>query len=148
MEYLFTGKKAGLIDINKKALELDPSSPIAITNIAEIFDNEYNFKEAEEKIRLALEYDPSNLYVLRNAGRFYTIFGESERSILYCKQALQIDPNNGGALFYMAKAYFYAGLLPEAWTTLKKYQICIISFFLLKKNMMRFLINRILLKAT
>jgi TolB-like protein len=105
-----------------KALEIDPTSGTAIVNLAEILDNEYNFKEAEEKIRLALEYDPSNLYVLRNAGRFYTIFGDSERSILYCKQALQIDPNNGGALFYMAKAYFYAGLLPEAWTTLKKYQ--------------------------
>lgn len=97
-----------------KALELDPSSPIAITNIAEIFDNEYNFKEAEEKIELALKIAPDNPYVLRNAGRFYTVLGRKDESIAYCKKALQNDPNNRTALQYLFDSYYYAGKLSDA----------------------------------
>jgi adenylate cyclase len=104
-----------------KALELDPSSPIALTNIAEILDNEYNFKEAEEKIQLALRIAPDNPYVLRNAGRFYTILGKKEESISYCKKALQNDPNNKTALQYLFDSYYYGGRLSDAKDVTKEF---------------------------
>jgi tetratricopeptide (TPR) repeat protein len=89
--------------------------------MAEILDNEYDFEGAEEKIKLALKIDPNNQYVLRNAGRFYTILGRADESISLCNRALQNDPDNPTALFYLAIAYFYADRFTEAWGILKKY---------------------------
>ena len=106
----------------ESAIELDPASGVAIVNMAEILDNEYDFEGAEEKIKLALNVDPDNPYVLRNAGRFYTKFGKREESITYCIQALQYDPINPTALGYLTEAYFYAGLHKEAWSTFTKYR--------------------------
>ncbi len=98
----------------EKGMELDPSSGVAIVNMAEILDNEYNFTEAEEKIKLALKIDPENPYVLRNAGRFYTLMGRGEESITFCKDAVQHDPNNISALSYLFDAYYYSNRFQEA----------------------------------
>ena len=105
----------------ERALELDPTSGTAIVNIATILDNEYDFKGAEEKTILALKIDPNNQYVLRNAGRFYTILGRKDESISLCNQALKNDPNNSTALYYLALANFYSGNFTETKTILNKY---------------------------
>lgn len=105
----------------ERALKLDPTSGSAIVNMAEIIDNEYDFNGAEEKIKLALKVDPDNPYVLRNAGRFYTLLGRVEESILFCNRALKDDPINPSALYYLIQAYFYAERYEEARTTLMKY---------------------------
>ena len=106
---------------SEKALELDHNSGIAIVNMAEILESEYNFEGAEEKIKTALNIDPDNQYVLRNAGRFYTRLGKREESISLCNRALQNDPNNPTALVYLTLAYFYSDSLTQAMATLKKY---------------------------
>lgn len=106
----------------EKAYELAPTSGITIVNMAEILENEYNFKEAEEKIIQALKIEPDNPYVLRNAGRFYTLLGRQNLSISYCKRALQDDPTNPTALVYLTRAYFYAGDYSDAWTSLEAMQ--------------------------
>jgi adenylate cyclase len=105
---------------NERALKLDPTSGPAIVNMAEILDNEYDFIRAEEKIKLALETEPNNQYVLRNAGRFNTLLGRHNLGISYCKQALQDDPINRTALLYLVRAYFYACDFENAWKALKK----------------------------
>jgi TolB-like protein len=106
----------------EKALELDPASGVAIVNVAEILDNEYDFAAADEKIRLALKIDPDDQYVLRNAGRFYTKMGKTDESIAYCKKALQKNPNNRTVLNYLTVAFFYAGQLEEAMENFLKYK--------------------------
>jgi len=106
----------------QKALELDPNSGVAIVNIAELLDNEFDFAGADEKIRQALKIDPDNQYVLRNAGRFYTKLGKAEESISYCKKALQNNPNNRTVLGYLIDALFYAGQLETAMDTYIKYE--------------------------
>ena len=65
-------------EANEKALELDPGLNIALVNMAEILDNEYDFLGAEEFILRALKAGPDHYYVLRNAGRFYTRLGKHE----------------------------------------------------------------------
>jgi len=107
-----TYKKA--IETARKAVELDPSSGVAIVNMAEILDNQHNFLEAEEKIRLAVQIAPDDPYVLRNAGRFFGVIGRKEESISFCKRALQIDPHNSTALNYLFDAYFFSGYFQEA----------------------------------
>ena len=107
-------------EANKKALELDPDLNIALVNMAEILDNEYDFYGAEEYILRALEAGPEHYYVLRNAGRFYTLLGRHDLGISYCKKALQNDPTNPTALEYLYRNYFYAGQQLQAWPALKK----------------------------
>ena len=104
----------------ERALELDPTSGTAIVNMAEILDNEYDFEGAEKKISSALEFEPDNPYVLRNAGRFYTLMSRQDMSISFCKRALLDDPTNPTALRYLLRAYFYAGLYTEAWTCFER----------------------------
>jgi adenylate cyclase len=106
----------------QKALELDPSLSIAIVNMAEILDNEYDLTGADEKMKLALKLDPDNPYVLRNAGRFYTLLGRTEESINFCKRALQNDPIQRTALSYLLRAYFFSGQYKEAEITGKKFK--------------------------
>ena len=106
----------------ERALALDPNSGTAQVNMAEILDTEYDFAGAEEKINLALKLDPNNPYILRNAGRFYTLLGRGDESISLCNRALQNDPNNGRTLFYLTYAYYYAGRFTEARATLKKFR--------------------------
>jgi TolB-like protein len=105
----------------ERALELNPNSAAALVNMAEILDNEYDFSGAEEKIKLALKIEPNNLYILRNAGRYYTKLGKADESILFCKQALKNDPYNPTALTYLSLAYFYSGDFTDAWKTLNKF---------------------------
>ena len=104
-----------------RALQLDPSSGIATINIAEFLDNEYDFQNALEKIEQALKLEPENPYVLRNAGRFYTLLGRKEESIKLCKKAMEIDPIQTTSLFYLIRAYYYAEYYNEAYDLGKNY---------------------------
>ena len=106
----------------EKALGLDSTLSIAITNMAEILDSEYDVMGASEKMELALRLDPNNAYVLRNAGRFNTLVGRNEAAINFCKQALQNDPIQRTALGYLTRAYFYSGNYEEARALKKKYE--------------------------
>jgi TolB-like protein len=91
-----------------KALELDPTSGIAAVNVGEILDNEYDFKGALKMIDLSLRLEPDNPYVLRNAGRFYTILGRDKESIVFCQNALKNDPIQLTAINYLIRAFYYA----------------------------------------
>ena len=98
-----------------KALELDPTSGIAAVNVAEFLDDEYNFQGASEKIELALKLDPQNSYVLRNAGRHYTLLGRFEESIVFCKKAIEKDPDQTTGHYYLAMAYYCSERYKEAY---------------------------------
>lgn len=104
----------------EKALELDPKLSIAVVNMAEILDNEFDLAAAKKEIDLAIQLDPNNPYVLRNAGRFYTVLGRDEESISFCQRALQNDPIQRTALLYLVNAYFFSGRYSEADATIKK----------------------------
>ena len=106
-----------------RALQLDPSSGIATINMAEFLDNEYDFQSALAKIEQALKLEPDNPYVLRNAGRFYTLIGRKDESIKLCKKAMEIDPIQTTSLFYLIRAYYYAEYFKEAYDLNKKYNM-------------------------
>lgn len=91
-----------------KALELDPTSGIVAVNVGEILDNEYDFKSALKMIDLALRLEPNDPYVLRNAGRFYTLLGREKESIVFCQNALKNDPIQRTAINYLKIAFYYA----------------------------------------
>ena len=103
-----------------KALELDPTSGIAAVNVAEFLDEEYNFHGALEKVELALKLDPENSYVLRNAGRYYTLLGRLEESIAFCKKAIEKDPDQKTGYNYLVLAYYCTERYKEAYDLLAK----------------------------
>lgn len=105
-----------------KALNLDPTSGIAAVNIGEILDNEYDFRGALRMIDLALKLEPNDPYVLRNAGRFYTILGRKEESIAYCQSALKNDPIQRTALNYLINAFYYAEQYDSVKQIINKYK--------------------------
>ena len=108
-------------DAAVRAFELDPASGIAAVNLGEILDNEYNFKEALKMIDRGLELEPTNPYVLRNVGRFYTIIGRTDKAIEYCKKALENDPIQRTALGYLIDAYYHSEKYAEANEVVLKY---------------------------
>ena len=112
-----------------KALELDPTSGIAAVNVAEILDNEFDFQGALKKIELALKIEPDNPYVLRNAGRFFTLLGRKEESIALCKRSLQYDPIQRSALGYYILANYYAGNYKEGMDAQKKFDEAMLVTF-------------------
>ena len=91
--------------------------------MAEFLDNEYDFKSALTKIEQALKLEPDNPYVLRNAGRFYTLLGRKDESIKLCKKAMEIDPIQTTSLYYLIRAYYYAEYFKEAYYLNKKYNM-------------------------
>ena len=91
-----------------KAFDLDSTSGIVAANVGEILENEYDFRGSLEKIELALKLEPENPYVLRNVARAYTVLGRREESIVYAKKALEKDPIQNTAIFYVGLAYYYA----------------------------------------
>ena len=99
-----------------KAFELDSTSGIAAMNVAEFMDYEYDFQGAYQKIELGLKLDPENSYVLRNAGRHYTLLGRQEESIAFCKKAIEKDPYQKTAQYYLYQAYYYAERYKEAYS--------------------------------
>lgn len=115
--YFKTAKMA-----TEKAVQLDPSLSVAVVNMAEILDNEYDLGGAKEKIQLALRLDPDDPYVLRNAGRFYTVLGKPTESIEFCKRALKNDPIQRAALIYLTGAYFYSRDFIRAESSAKQYE--------------------------
>ena len=106
-----------------RAIQLDPSSGIATINLAEFLDNEYDFQSALTKIEQALKLEPDNPYVLRNAGRFYTLIGRKDESIKLCKKAMEIDPIQTTSMHYLLRAYYYAEYFKEAYYLNKKYNM-------------------------
>jgi TolB-like protein/tetratricopeptide (TPR) repeat protein len=105
-----------------RAYELDPSSGVAIVNLAEILETEFDMAAAHEKIQLALKLDPDNPYVLRNAGRYYTDIGKTREAIAFCKRSLQNDPIQQMALVYLILAYTYDEDCPNAEATIAFYK--------------------------
>src|SRR5688572_5768716 len=103
-----------------KALSLEPGSAIALVNVSVIEDGEYNFSDALKKMKTALELEPENPYVLRNACRLYSILGKHDTSVLYGKKALEKDPIQNVAMYYLARAYFFSGNDKEAANIIRK----------------------------
>jgi len=105
-----------------KALELDPTSGIAAVNVGEILDNEYDFKGALKMIDLALKLEHDNPYVLRNAGRFYTLLGRDKESIAFCQKALKNDPIQLTAINYLIIAFYHAEQYERVNHTVENYK--------------------------
>lgn len=102
----------------KKAIELDRKSPYGYTGLAFLGLKQKNYKEALKYVKKALKYDRNftdayavkgYIICLRKHGEKW--FGEAVEPL---GKALELDPDNQQALFFLAECHLAAQLYEEA----------------------------------
>jgi TolB-like protein/Flp pilus assembly protein TadD len=101
-----------LIEI-RMALELDPLSPIIITNAAQVLMCSGHLDEALTQFKRALEIDPSAL-THANMAAFYYYGRQYDQAISWAQKALAIDPHSGTWHLHLATAYYWKSMYDEA----------------------------------
>jgi tetratricopeptide (TPR) repeat protein len=80
----------------------------------------WNWKGAEQEIGRALELDPGNANVARNAYYLSNEFGNFDEGLRHAKAATELDPLNSNNYLRLGEAEFYVGNLAEADTAYRK----------------------------
>ena len=75
-----------------KALQLAPNAAEAHTALQRLKSFDWDWKGAEQEARRALELEPANTTVLRNASYLYRFLGQCRRAVEYMKTAVGLDP--------------------------------------------------------
>ena len=86
-ETLFDAKKAAA-----KALELDPSLPEAHFSLAQTFEYEWNWSEADKEFKLALKLNPNYADAHLEYGRFLQAIGRNDEALREMNNAMALDP--------------------------------------------------------
>lgn len=108
------------IALNRKAIQLDPTSSIPHDKLGMVLASQQKFDEAEAEFKQAAQldaYDPSPLcnlcYVHRILGKLSEASGE-------CEQALKVDPTWQDTYINLAAIRLDQGRAPEAQELLRK----------------------------
>lgn len=112
----------------KRAIEINPTQPVAHNNYGNLLFNSGRFPEAMEHIQLAVKYNPSYSHALNNLASTYGVYGENERrlsqedpanrsqhlanaqrnfelAIEYFKKAIQADPEYATPYYLLGVTY-------------------------------------------
>jgi serine/threonine-protein kinase len=98
----------------KKALELNPHSPLALDGIANLFEFQRRFIDAIAMSKKALELDPLSPALHHDLGANYSWAGEFDRAISHFRKALELDRNFLWAHPGLGMAYLFMGRTNEA----------------------------------
>lgn len=102
----------------KKALSLEPNSPIILSNLGLVEYNLKNFEQAIEYYNKSIEIsDSTYLYAAQNLGMTYGVIGEKELSEQLLKFVIKNsknDFNKGTAFFTLTKMYLDYGDIENA----------------------------------
>jgi tetratricopeptide (TPR) repeat protein len=107
------------LDAADKGLELDPNNISCLEYKAEIFSSLEQYDLGFQAISLALELNPENASALRTAGLISYIQGNYDKSVLYFKETIRIDPCNEIALEFMPLALIYSHVLSKIFSFFK-----------------------------
>jgi predicted Zn-dependent protease len=98
----------------QKAVELDPNSAAARTNLAANFMRLRKPELAEAQLKRALVIEPLNFDVNHNLGELYVKAGKIVPALPYLQQAQQIDPTSYDNGYDLSLAYLQTGQVAEA----------------------------------
>jgi tetratricopeptide (TPR) repeat protein len=104
------------IDSYKKALSLDPNSPVIIERLAEIYAKSQHIHNAVAEAEEALKADPNNLNAHRLLARIYVrLLGDLnagqvqkeslEKAVQQFEAILKIEPNDDNSALWLARLY-------------------------------------------
>jgi tetratricopeptide (TPR) repeat protein len=108
------------IEAYKKAIEINPDSDMAYSNMGSAYAGLKKFEEAIEACKKAIEIDPDSDGAHHNIGLAYYNLGKFERAIEAYKKAIEIKPDSYMAYCNMGLAYDKLGELKEAIKAHKK----------------------------
>ncbi|MFC1839555.1 tetratricopeptide repeat protein [Thermodesulfobacteriota bacterium] len=108
------GKEDEAMSHFKKALEINPESEYAHTNIGILLAGEGKLEEAVSQFSRALSIQPYDEQAHFNLGLALSQQGKIDEAIKHYKEALQINPANEKVHNNLAVALTYGGYMPEA----------------------------------
>jgi len=98
----------------KKALSYDPDNPRYHYLLGFIYDQRYEWENAIQEYRLALDREPWNREYLRALGETIFNSGDKKTGLEYLHKALLLSPDNPGLLIDLATAYMSLGDIESA----------------------------------
>ncbi|HTS35353.1 MAG TPA: protein kinase [Candidatus Solibacter sp.] len=105
----------------QKALELDPSSPQAHTQLAWVYCfYEFKWADAEKEVQRAIELNPDYPLAHTIYGWVLLETGRTEQGFAENKRGLELDPLSLDANVYLGMNYYHARRYAEAIDQLKK----------------------------
>lgn len=107
----------------KKALALEPNSPVILNNLEEVEFENKNFEQAIEYYNKSIEIsDSTYLYAAQNLGITYGVIGEkdlSEKLLKFVIKDSKIDFIKGASYYSLTKMYLDYGDIENAKYALK-----------------------------
>ncbi|MBK5278907.1 MAG: hypothetical protein JJE09_08600 [Bacteroidia bacterium] len=98
----------------QKALAIDPNEKDALVNQLYIHLFQGKFNEADKRLQNILSLKSEHSRMLRTAGRISSWFGRYRQGIELCKRAVELDPLQVYAYYFLRDAYLANGQFREA----------------------------------
>ncbi|MBK7408417.1 MAG: tetratricopeptide repeat protein [Saprospirales bacterium] len=91
----------------RKAIELDPSYPIAYNALANVFRHTDRNDEAIAYYHKAIQLDPTQGYVYNNLGICYSKNKQYDKSAEQYEKAIEIDPTAIRSYYNLGRSYYF-----------------------------------------
>lgn len=99
------------MDAASKALELDPQSVDAHVLLADMYQVQWQWNQAEAELRRTLELNPNNAAAHDGMARWLTCQGRTDEALDWARRARELDPERAGNLIW---TLFVSHRYPEA----------------------------------
>lgn len=93
----------------RKAISYDPHNLRYRYLMGFIYDTRYEWENAIEQYRMALDREPNDRLYLRATGEAIFNSGDKKLGLKYLQKAMELYPNNSGILTELATAYLSLG---------------------------------------
>ncbi len=104
----------------RRAIELNPSYPLARIWYALYLDGMQRFEEAVAQAERAQQLDPASALINTWAGATYFYAGRAEEAMASWQKALELDPGYSDASIVLARTYVTKGMYQRAIAELQK----------------------------
>jgi len=104
----------------KKAIEIDPNSMLAHSNLAYIYEGQGKIDEAIAEFKELLRIKPDFPQIHVGIGLLYDSQGKTDEAIAEMKKAIQLDPKTTVAYINLGVLYRKKGMLDDAIGQFKK----------------------------
>jgi tetratricopeptide (TPR) repeat protein len=91
----------------RRAVSIDPNDWLTFAELSFIYIKNEEMLEAIEAVEKAIELNPKHLRLKNILGSLYRITNQNEKSILFLKESLVVDPENSLFWYNIGISYFW-----------------------------------------
>ena len=118
--YRIQGKFSDAVDISNKGLAIFPRDPDIYTDLSWFYSLSDKHEDAIQAANAAIKIDNTRPMAYTNLCRAYNDLKRPELAVTACNNALKLNPEDGETMFYLARAYDFAGRRGDATLYYKK----------------------------